>query len=198
MTKTLAAAFVLALCVIAPSALRAQAATPQMPPTPPAAKPVVPVMVDIVLSRYDGTRKVSSMPFSVLVNVNDMQGSYARKSSLRMGVDVPIGTVTSTSQQGVVTSRPDYRSVGTNIDCGGVTLDDGRFKLELSIVDSSIFTADQDSRVMPRHLDPAAFRTFSTSNFLTLREGQTLQFTMATDKISGEVLKVDVTVTTIK
>src|SRR5205823_822791 len=152
------------------------------------AKAIIPVRVDVVLSRFDAdNKKTSSLPFSLYVNINEMESpSYAKRTSVRMGVDVPIGTVTSTSTQGVSTTKPDYRSVGTNIDCGGVTTDDGRFKLGLSITDSSIFSADQSARTMPRVTDPSAFRQFSTSNSVTVKDGQTLQFATATDKITGE------------
>jgi hypothetical protein len=52
---------------------------------------------------------------------------------------------------------------------------------------------------MPLKLaDPMAFRTFSFSNTLALRDGQTVQFATATDKITGEVLKVEVTITVMK
>ena len=161
------------------------------------ARPVVPVKVDVVLSRYQGDKRSSSLPFSMIVNMNEQNGWP--QTSVRMGVDVPIGTVTSTSSNGnVTTTRPEYRSIGTNIDCRGNTTDDGRFKLQLSITDSSIYTPDQDTRAIMRTTDPTAFRSFSTTNNLTLKDGQTMQFSMATDKISGEVLKVEVTVAAIK
>jgi hypothetical protein len=185
-------------------ALGMSAGAAQQPAAQPA-KAVIPVRVDVVLSRFDGdNKKTSSLPFSLYVNINEVRGSqnfgidFATRTSVRMGVDVPVGSVTSTSTQGVTTTKPEYRSVGTNIDCGGVTLDDGRFKLALSITDSSIFTSDQNSRILPKVADPSAFRQFSTSNIVTLKDGQTLQFATATDKITGEILKVDVTVTTIK
>lgn len=173
-------------------------------PAPTLARPIIPARVDVVLSRYDGEKKTSSLPFSLYVNINESRNGgvqnidFSTRTSVRMGVDVPIGTVTSTSPQGVSTTRPEYRSVGTNIDCGGISTDDGRFKLALSITDSSIFTTDQNPRVMPRVADASAFRTFSTSNTITVKEGQTLQFAMATDKITAEVLKVDVTLTVLK
>jgi hypothetical protein len=41
-------------------------------------------------------------------------------------------------------------------------------------------------------------RTFNTEATLYLRDGQTAQYAMATDPVTGEVLKVDVTLTVIK
>jgi Bacterial type II and III secretion system protein len=194
--RTFAVAVILAL-----TSLRVAA----QQPAPGPAKPIIPVRVDVVLTRFDADgRKSSSLPFSLYVSANEMgrgdpeEVANARKTRVRMGVDVPVGNVTSTSEQRVTTTKPEYRSVGTNIDCGAITLADGLLKLDLSITDSSIFTTDPNSRVMPRVADPSAFRQFSTSNSITLKEGQTLLFATATDKITGEVLKVEVTVTTIK
>jgi len=185
-----AAGAVLALALSQGLGAQGQAAT-QPPP-----KAVVPVKVDIVLSRYQGDKKTSSLPFTLLVNFNDR---YNPQTSVRMGVDIPVGTVSTTSANGAVTTtKPDYRNVGTSIDCRGTTTDDGRYALYVNIVDQSVYTPDADSRAVMHATDPAAFRTFSTSNNVTLRDGQTLQFTMATDKISGEVLKVEVTATALK
>ena len=43
-----------------------------------------------------------------------------------------------------------------------------------------------------------AFRTFSMSNTQKMRDGQTQQFSLASDKITGEILRVDVTLTVVK
>jgi len=61
-----------------------------------------------------------------------------------------------------------------------------------------VFTADVEGRAALKAADPMAFRTFSMQNRLILREGVPQQFTMATDKISGETLRVDVTLTVLK
>ncbi len=41
-------------------------------------------------------------------------------------------------------------------------------------------------------------RTFRTSLKLLMRDGQTVQSTMATDPVSGRVLKVDITLSVVK
>jgi hypothetical protein len=43
-----------------------------------------------------------------------------------------------------------------------------------------------------------AFRTFTSSFSVLLRDGQTAQHTAATDPVSGEVLRIDVTVNVLK
>jgi hypothetical protein len=183
-----------AMLIVAPAifaaapVVRAQQNTPQP-------KPVVPAKVEIVISRYAGDKKTSSLPYTLMVNVN---GQYTSgRTSLRMGVDVPIGQ-TTTTRDGVTTSAPTFKNIGTNIDCSATSRDDGRFEVYVNVIDSSIYVADGETSRMPRLADPAAFRTFSTSNTLTLRDGQTIQFTAAADKLSGEVTKIDVTFNVIK
>jgi hypothetical protein len=46
--------------------------------------------------------------------------------------------------------------------------------------------------------DVPTFRSFRSSNVVVLKDGQSTEFAAATDKISGEVVKVDVTLTVVK
>ena len=43
-----------------------------------------------------------------------------------------------------------------------------------------------------------SFQSFSSAMHLIMKDGQTTQYTTATDKISGEVVKVDVTLNVIR
>jgi hypothetical protein len=137
--------------------------------------------------------------------VNATRESGRQMTSLRMGVDVPIGTVSATrpntsgaNPTTTTTTGPDFRHVGTSIDCWATLTDDGRYEVGVRLTDSSIFTADQQGQAAIRFADPMAFRTFSTSNSITMRDGQTVQFAAATDKITGEIVKVDVTINAVK
>lgn len=180
----------------------AVAAGPQAQPAPPAKQ--IPVKVDVVMSRTQGEKKVSSMPYTLWVTAGGVHqgvlpmGNYV---NLRMGVEVPTGTVTATKPNTsggtttTTTTEPHYKYVGTSIDCRAGVLDDGRFLIELSVQDSSIFTDDGRGGMK---FDPAAFRTFSMRNTLSMRDGQTLQFATATDRITGEVMRLDVTIATAK
>jgi hypothetical protein len=160
----------------------------------PSSRPaMIPAKVDVVISRFKGEQKTASLPYTLMVNVNGEQWGQAR-TSIRMGVDVPVGTTTIT-RDGVTTTQPSYRNVGTNIDCQANSRDDGRYSVYVNIVDSSFVGGDVRTA---RTTDPAAFMTFTTHNNLIVRDGQTVQFTMATDKVSGDVVKVEVTLTLIK
>jgi hypothetical protein len=174
--------------------LATEAATMAQAGSAPKIKAVLPAKVDIVISRFAGEKKTASLPYSLMVNINGQSVGQGR-TSIRMGVDVPIGT-TTTTRDGVTTTQPSYRNVGTAIDCHANSRDDGMFDVWVNIVDSSV--AMGDARAPARAQDPMAFMSFTTSNNLTLRDGQTLQFTMATDKVTGEVVKVDVTLTVLK
>ena len=86
-----------------------------------------------------------------------------------------------------------YQDVGTNIDCTATALDDGRFMLTVSVEDTSVYPDDQGAAK-----GNPSFRSFRVADTMTLRNGETTQFTAATDKVSGEQTRVDVTLTVVK
>jgi hypothetical protein len=96
-------------------------------------KPIVPVKVQVVVARYEGDKKISSMPYTLSVTGN---GDAVR---LRMGSQIPLPT---TTYQGATNSTPvttyAYHNVGTNIDCSVKTTDDGRYNVFVGIEDSSV------------------------------------------------------------
>jgi hypothetical protein len=195
-SKVTLAALTVALALGSVAAVRGQ----QGAGTPPAV--IVPIRVDVVLSRYQGQQAASNLPFTLWVNANERESSAPNArllpTSLQMGVDVPAGTETTTSTTGVVATHPLYRSIGTWINCSAERLNDGRFTLGLDIRDSSVFSVEGDARLVLKAVDPFSVRTFSTSNRITLADGQTAQFSAATDRITSEVLRVEVTVNTVR
>jgi hypothetical protein len=140
-------------------------------------RPLTPLKVQVVISRYEGDKKVSSFPYILAVTANHTQGV-----NLKMGSQVPVP---------VAADSIEYKSVGTNIDCSATSTDDGRFQVQLSIEDSSV--AER------RNSDfPPTLRSFSASNMVVLKDGQTTQFSAAADKTTGEVVRVDITMTVEK
>ena len=195
MTMTKRSFAVLATMVALGAAAPVWAQGTQDKPAPP---PPVPVKVDVVLSRFQGEKKMSSRPF-VLMPTADRSGSY---TSLRVGVDVPVGVTTTTrpaegGREGVTTTQPSYQKVGTNIDCRVTLLGEGRFSVMVNVTDSSIFNPDAPGS-MGKPSDNAAFRTFQASNTLTMRDGQTMLLTTATDAVTGDILKIEVTFSVVK
>lgn len=175
-----------------------------MAPEPASSRPKkMPVMlrVQITIARYQAERKLASVPYTLLLTTDD------RKVRLRMGVEVPI-TVTSFSKSddaksGAVTSF-QYKNVGTNIDCWAEDRSgDGLFQVGLSVENSSIYSSTDarttgglnETGLAP---DRPMFRTFNVSLNPTLRDGQSIQAVASTDPVTGEVVKIDVTLNVVK
>lgn len=149
----------------------------------------IPLRVQVVLSRYEGEKRLSSLPYTLWVNATRERSNPV---TLRMGVQVPVPT---TTKEGTSFS---FRNVGTNIDCTGLIMEDGRFRLTFGIEQSSIFPGEPKLLVGGMPAGQIMFRSFTTNFVLALRDGQTAQNTTATDPVNGEVLKVDVTMNVIK
>jgi hypothetical protein len=176
MKKTLPLA---ALALVASAAL---ATAQEKAEAPAPRKPVVPLKVQVVLSKQQGGKTVGNLPYTLTCNAEDRAPNH-----LRMGIEVPV--LVSPIKEGP--SSYQYRSVGTNIDCRAFTLDDGRFRLELTVEHSSIYSTPEDAA---RPL----FRTFKSGFVPVLRDGQTQQYTVATDPVTGEVVKVEVGLSVLK
>jgi len=161
---------------------------------------MVPLKVQVVVARYQGDKKISSVPYTLSVNATDL--SNPDLSRLRMGAEVPVPpTVPPTSDgkplAGVVQTGPvQYRAVGTNIDCAANILDGGRFKVSVTVEESSPYPSDDKSAATKGAT--AAFRSFRVSSSLVLKDGQSEQLSAATDRFSGEVVKLDVTISVLK
>lgn len=148
---------------------------------------LIPVKLQLVLSRFQGEKKISSMPYTLQLTVNERD-----MTNLRMGTEVPVATGGG---------GYNYRSVGTNIDCrvarvGG----EGQYRVHVTVNDSSVrFPDKQESAAATTAGSNApAFRSFTANFIIVLRDGQTAQYTSASDPASGEVLKVDATLTVLK
>jgi Flp pilus assembly secretin CpaC len=174
-------ALALLVCVSAVP-LVAQAPVPAPAPAPTSSRPAVPLKVLVVISRYEGDKKVSNLPYTIAVTANDRGGS------LRMGSRIPIP-----AQAGANTTAGfTYQEVGTNIDCSATSLDENRFKIDVSISDSSVMERRPSDGGIP------TLRSLFTNNSVVLKDGQSAQFTAAADKTTGEVVKVDVTISVEK
>jgi Flp pilus assembly secretin CpaC len=159
----------------------------------------IPVRVQLVIARYQGDKKVSSVPFTLFVNATELANHAEEFSRVQMGVEVPIPAVAAPAE-----AKPNapgqpalqYRPFGTNINCFAKVLDNGRFKLSVTI-DESMPYSDQD-RSRSTSSPAPVFRSFRVSSFVVLKDGQSEQFSTATDRFSGEVVKMDVTLSVVK
>jgi hypothetical protein len=162
------------------------AAAPRRIPAPVAVK------VTVLLSRYQGEKRVTSMPY--VIGVMASGWGTGPKTTLRMGVDVPVATTSNAA-----VSNVNYRSVGTNIDCTASfeEASPGVFQLSLVVSDSSL-GLDTGVKRAGLAADMPAFRNFNSSFTALLRDGQTMQYTSATDPVTGELMKIDVTLAIMK
>ena len=147
--------------------------------------------VQVVIARFQGEKKVASLPYTFSVTVE------GRSTRMRMGVDTPVAVATAASDAGKpATTSFQYRNVGTNIDCRASDAGDGRYQLQLSIENSSAYLggplADANATGSP------LFRRFDTNIDPVMRDGQTIQTIASTDPVTGEVVKIDVTLNVVK
>ena len=189
---TYALAAALTAAAVAPLAAQEKPAAPPPPPT-------VPTKVEVVLSRFKDDKKVASQPYVLMPTAAPGNGPY---SNLRIGVDVPVGTKTTTrlpdgGREGQTVTQPQYQNVGTNIDCQVASLADGRFRVTVNVTDSSIFNPDSP-QAAGKPSENTAIRTFQAGNTLTMRDGQTMLLITATDKVTGELVKIEVTFSVLK
>jgi hypothetical protein len=157
-------------------------------------KTVTPLRVQVVFSEFEGEKKIGNLPYTFLVNADD-RGSPA---AVRMGLRVPIETSSNTGVK-----QFQYQDVGTNIDGRAARAEDGRFFLSLSVERSSVYlpgTAGKPAAVGGSEISSAQpiVQQFRTQVNLLIRDGQTIQSTVATDPVTGHVTKVDVTLNAIK
>src|SRR5258707_5792309 len=91
-----------------------------------------PVKVQVVFTEYDGDKKISSMPYSFTVISDEKLGPPSYTTSLRTGIRVPIETDAKDQ-------KTTYMDIGSNIDCGIRTEDDGRFHVSLIFDRSALY-----------------------------------------------------------
>jgi hypothetical protein len=168
--------------------------------TEEAAKPVekkkafTPLRVQVVFTEYDGDKRISSLPYTLMVNADDPGYTAA----VRMGLRVPIETSSNTGVKQV-----QYQDVGTNLDGRGEKTEDGRFLLRLGVERSSVYlpgASQKQASIGGNEVSSGQpiIQQFRTQVNLLFRDGQTIESTVATDPVTGHVLKVDVTLNVIK
>lgn len=158
------------------------------------AKSMTPLRVQVVFTDFEGEKKISSLPYTFLVNADER----GERAAVRMGLKVPIEV---SSNPGV--KQIQYQDVGTNLDGRAEKTEDGRFLLMLNIEKSSAYLPGANQKpasVGGNEVSTSqpTIQQFRTQVNLLIRDGQTIESTVATDPVTGRVLKVDVTVNAIK
>lgn len=195
----------------------AQAGSPPVPPPQPPGRTgeLTSLEVQVVITRLDRGKVVSTLPYTLAVTTN------AGEAQLNMGAEVPVPSTTlmpipppaaaptpgvppastpgASSAPGRSLSSVNYRPVGTVITCRSVkTEGDPRYQLTLSVDDSTVFTTGQATPPLPVGDALPVFRSFRSRNTLMMTDGQTRQYTAASDRVSGEVVRLEVTLRVVR
>jgi hypothetical protein len=165
------------------------AATPTPTPTPVTTT----LKLTVVISRFNGDKKVGNLPFTLMVIPN------GDSTSLQMSGSVATHMSTTVDKDQKSVTSWVYQSVGTRISAqaGRGANDAGQFSVNLTVDDNQLANDPSDAGNNSSGR-PARMQSFTSSSRLLLRDGQTTQFVAATDKTTGEVAKVDVTMNVIK
>jgi len=173
---------------------------PGPPPPAPVARsrgPVIPLEVQVTISRYQGDKRISAAPYVLAVNTNSPEAQL----TMNVDVAVPSGPVPADDKAQPFLSF-NYRAVGTNIVCGASTADEGRYEVTIGIDETTVVptpnTEPGSSQPPVTRAGMPAFRNFKSRNRLLLRDGQTRQYTAATDRITGETVRVEVSLKLVK
>ena len=151
--------------------------------------PGTPLKVQVTFTRFQGEKKVSSMPYTLAVNADD------RPAVVRTGIMVPI-FVSQGPEKGPTVM---YKDVGNNLDCSAATLPDGRYKLSFSLEQGSVHSPDASPGSRPpTEFHAPVLRNFRSQSNVILRDGQNVQYVAATDPVSGEMVKIDVSLSVVK
>jgi hypothetical protein len=180
-----------ALCLHSPQVF-AQEKSQEKPKTEERAKPSIPIKVQIVFTEYEGEKKISSLPYSFTTIADEKIGGYY-STSLRTGVRVPV-------EMGSKDQQTIYMDIGSNIDCGIRSEDDGRFRVYLIFDRSALYPnkSSEGERLVANPNGQPLIRQFRTSENLILKDGQTSENIFSTDPLSGHVLRVSVTINVLK
>jgi len=210
----------------APSAQAPPAPTPPRPPGPPQERgPRIALDVQIVIVRTQGDKVVSRLPYSLEVMTHAGESVLNMGSEVPVptttftpGRPAP-RPATSPTPASPGTGQPappqapalpeppetlpqpvqsvSYRSVGTVISCRAASAGEGQYELTLSVDDTSVLPRTEAPQGAAAPALPA-FRSFRARNTVLLRDGQSRTFTAASDRVSGEVVRVEVTLRVVK
>lgn len=154
----------------------------------------VPLKIQVVISEFDGSKKVSNLPYTLYtVSAGPARPTSGSRQSMRYGVRVPVAVGNGMSFQ--------YENVGTNIDYGAYEASGGDYQLVFTIDRSWLGmpgTDDNNPKVGSVSSSRPLMPTFRDNFTVVLKNGQTVEGVSAVDPVTGHVLKVDVTLTVLK
>jgi hypothetical protein len=149
----------------------------------------------VTIVRVNAKKEIANLPFMLMVLPNmTLNGPDGDRVSVQNGSELPIPSTTMAGPNSVPSYQ--YRSVGTSVSAAARNAGDGVYNIVLNVTDSQVLSDMPETSFgglkLPR------FQSFTSSSRLLLRDGQTVQFTAATDKVSNDIIRLDVTMNVIK
>jgi hypothetical protein len=162
--------------------------------------PGIPLKLQMLLTEYDGTKKVASLPYTIFL-MGSPEGKSVRgqPAQLRYGVRVPVSVSSKTGE-----SSMQYLDVGTNVDARAAHAESDAYSTELTIERSSLVVRMENNQAKewaagdPSPSAQPLIREFRNSFTMLLHDGRTAEATVASDPTTGHVLKVELTLTVVK
>ena len=154
----------------------------------------------VVFTEYEGDKKLKSLPYSFLVSTRTRDSKPEAK--IRVGNRVPVYTG---GEHGSMT----YMDVGTNIDSWAECVAPGQYRvflyLERSWVEGNVSVPVERTATTPSSGDSHAsqfaqpiIRQYKAELTPILRDGQSLETSLATDPLSGRIVKLEVSIAVLK
>jgi hypothetical protein len=187
-----------AFLMFLPWAVRAQEKPAAETQSSQALESGIPIKLQVLLTEYDGTKKIASLPYTMSFTTTP-ESKSGGSTQVRDGVRVPILTGSKTGE-----SSMQYIDVGTNIDARAAHIASELYSVELRIERSSLVVRTENNQAKewaPGDPSPGTqplVRDFRNSFTMRLREGHGTEATVSTDPISGHVLKVEVLLSAVK
>ncbi len=144
---------------------------------PPEAADAVPLRVEVTISRHQEDEPADSRPY-VLALVAERERGW--RGVVHVDARLPESPDLPPSLH--------HQNVGTTITCSARILNAGRYLVSVEIEESSL-----DRRSVDAAPVSAVFRSFTSENALVLRAGQSQRYAAAVDRVTGETVRVDVT-----
>ena len=153
-----------------------------------------PVRLDLEVSRFEGDRRVSILPYTLfLAGMVPGSGRSGTSGALRMGVEVPVRM--GGDKEGAKDTF-QYKNVGTSIDARASLTPDGRYEVQLDLEMSGVRGATEEKSGVMWSLP--LFESFRARAQVFLRGGESSEFVAGTDPVNGEVVRVKATLTVLK
>jgi hypothetical protein len=189
----------IAFLMFLPFVARAQEKPASEAPANQTSASFIPLKLQVLLTEYEGTKKIASLPYTMTLTATPENKPARGEMQLRDGVRVPVLTGSKTGENSM-----QYIDVGTYIGAREVHIEGDFYSVNFTIERSSLVVRmdnNQAKEWAPGDPSPSSqplIRDFRNNFTMQLREGHVTETTVASDPMSGHVLKVEVSLTAVK